>query len=278
MTKTNSKKRNSTLKWVLIYTLYICAFLFLSRYDLAASMYLTEHRVRFAVLIGIHVSILPTGIILGLCGACLCRCQTGWKKNLCFAISVIGDLIVSFYILQPKMNLAGCILIVVCAFPLWILNRWRADHTDMTRKEAVNACVAGILLVICSMAVTNIMKMIWARPRFISLENPVTDFVPWYHFNGFNALNDLHKSFPSGHTTAAATILWIVLLPHLYPHLKGHEKTLWIFAIIWIAIAAFSRIMAGMHYISDTMGAFLVVLSLFLFIRKKLFPADNVQE
>ncbi|NCB33726.1 MAG: phosphatase PAP2 family protein [Erysipelotrichia bacterium] len=278
MTDTISRKRKHQIKWALIYILYICAFLCLSRYDLAASMYLTEHRIRFAVLIGTHVSILPTGIILGLCASCLCRHEIGWKKNLCFVISVVGDLIVSYYIFQPKINLAGSLLIIVGAFPLWILNRWKADHTDMSRKEAVNACVAGILLVICSMAVTSILKMVWARPRFISLENPAAEFVPWYQFGHFNTSNDMYKSFPSGHTTAAATILWIVLLPHLYPHLKGHEKTLWIISIVWIAIAAFSRIMAGMHYISDTMGAFLVVLSLFLYFRKKLFPSDDKQD
>lgn len=269
------KTAKRQMKWPLIWIGYLAAFLFLSNYDLQASMFLTSHQSKFVIFVGTHISILPAGLIAAFCGTCLYHGQNGWKRNLPLAISIIGSMVVSFYIFQPNLNLAGFLLVAAAAIPVWILMRFIADHADVSTKEARNTCIAGILLVISAMAATSILKMIWGRPRFISLEDPLTDFVPWYKFNGFNASNDLHKSFPSGHTTAAATILWITMLPHLFPSLKGKEKRLWIIAIVWIAIAAFSRIMAGMHYISDTMGAFAVALGFFLYYRKRFFPGDD---
>lgn len=270
MQSDSTSKPKRSWKWPVIWILYIAAFLFLSRYDLQASLYLTSIRSHAVVWWGTHIAILPASLILAYCGSCLFQVTAGRIKTLMMACAVIGSLIASFYLLQPRWNLAGFLLIAAVGFCIWMLNWYLAHHVDLSRREAVNACLIGLLFVVCAMAATSLLKMIWGRPRFISLANPQQDFIPWYQFHGFTLTQDLHKSFPSGHTTAAATVLWITLLPKLYPSLEKKEKMLWTIAIVWIAVAAFTRIMAGMHFISDTMGAFMVGLGFFLYFRAKL--------
>lgn len=275
MQSDSASRQKRSWKWPAIWILYIAAFLFLSRYDLQASLYLTSIRNRWVVWWGTHIAILPASLILAYCGSCLYLVTAGWKRGLMMACAVIGSMIASFYILQPKWNLAGFLLIAALGFCIWMRSWYLAHHVDLSRPEAVNACLVGLLLVVSAMAATSLLKMVWGRPRFISLADPQRDFVPWYQFHGFTLTEDLHKSFPSGHTTAAATVLWITLLPKLYPSLAKRERTLWILAVLWIAVAAFTRIMAGMHFISDTMGAFMVGLGFFLYYRAKLMSSNQ---
>lgn len=76
---------------------------------------------------------------------------------------------------------------------------------------------------------------------------------------------DEFKSFPSGHTANATTMLLLGLVPYLKPQLQKYQKALVAFGFAWAAIVALSRILLGAHYLTDTAVGFLVgFLSVYL--------------
>lgn len=140
-----------------------------------------------------------------------------------------------------------------------------------------------------------IMKVIWARERFRVMYaiGDFSGFTAWYLPQGFaersaayeairNAADealghsgDAFKSFPSGHTCAASVSFALIILPDVMPKSFGgkKKKIFWIVPIAYTALVALSRVMAGAHYLSDTLfGGFIgfgvACLARWIFISK----------
>lgn len=78
------------------------------------------------------------------------------------------------------------------------------------------------------------------------------------------------KSFPSGHTANAATMLLLGLIPLLQPKLKKYKNWLLAFGFTWAAVVAFTRIIMGAHYLTDTVVGFTVsIVCIYLICEKK---------
>jgi membrane-associated phospholipid phosphatase len=133
------------------------------------------------------------------------------------------------------------------------------------------------------------MKELWARERFRVMVGALDrsavpngnyqGFTPWYLPQGFadrapayvvsmenidttvfGHTGDAFKSFPSGHSGAAAAIMALIILPDIFPKTLGgwKKKLLWIFPLAYIGAVALSRIIVGAHYLSDvTFGGFI---------------------
>ncbi|WOO87675.1 phosphatase PAP2 family protein [Mollicutes bacterium LVI A0039] len=137
------------------------------------------------------------------------------------------------------------------------------------RKVAIFSIV---YIVVVTLAV-NVIKIIWARPRFWMVLSGEATFVPWYIINGNHVDNvtNAYMSFPSGHTAngfaSLALSLWFV---------KKREKAFTIF-MIWGLLTAISRIFASQHYLTDTVMGGLIAFTLFIIFLKifKLEPADS---
>ncbi len=118
------------------------------------------------------------------------------------------------------------------------------------RGEIRQAAVIGLLLIVFALASVNIIKIVWGRPRFRSMQDDLSAFVPWY-LPQARAAGEEFKSFPSGHSANAAIIIWITMLPRFMPQLADRDRILKAIAYGWTLCVMISRIMAGAHFLSD---------------------------
>lgn len=131
---------------------------------------------------------------------------------------------------------------------------------------------ACVIIVILSVVVTQVLKIIWSRPRFRALKC-VDDFSlyrKWYSpAFGKRKYGDLEKdafkSFPSGHCSFVATLLALAYLPR-FIEMKKPAKYITFFAtVLYLLIVALSRIVAGAHYLTDVIaGSMITVVIMFI--------------
>ncbi|OGM91198.1 hypothetical protein A2755_02210 [Candidatus Wolfebacteria bacterium RIFCSPHIGHO2_01_FULL_48_22] len=88
---------------------------------------------------------------------------------------------------------------------------------------------------------------------------------------GLNALyaHGQGASFPSGHTTAMFSIALV-----LYAWNKKAGK----WALVIAALSGISRAIAGVHWISDVIGGFLVAWIVYILLKKFVFEKFNKKE
>ena len=92
------------------------------------------------------------------------------------------------------------------------------------------------------------------------------------------------KSFPSGHTVAAATSFGLIILPDMFTKLnnKKIKWLFWVIPIVYTILVAISRIVAAAHYLSDvTFGGFIgfgvAALTRWIFVSKIKNLSDDSQ-
>lgn len=131
------------------------------------------------------------------------------------------------------------------------------------------AVMAAILL-----GLVNGIKGIMHRPRFRTVSTTEVEFHNWWqrctnykdYMSSLGILEEEFKSFPSGHTSEAAMLLFpVVFLPLANKKFEKNQlATFSIFALI-VLIVALARIFAAAHYLSDvSMGAALMGLGLLI--------------
>ncbi len=149
-----------------------------------------------------------------------------------------------------------------------------------------------LLTIVLQMVIINIIKVPWGRPRMRLIETDARAyFVPWYHAGTAlkNALVSVgveaeeFKSFPSGHTGHAVILMLYGLLPWLRGGWKTDAKGIGAMSFvpsvrlfIWIGFAwgwlvAFSRMIMGAHFLTDTTIGFAVSFLCVLFIPALVF-------
>jgi len=144
-----------------------------------------------------------------------------------------------------------------------ILIVWANQLSDTKKKQIRIYAFIGILTVVLGILIPNIIKLVWARPRYrIMVENDQL-FRYWFDRVGFT-LDDDWKSFPSGHSAAAATTLIYTFLPQLFDKLKGKERSILLVCTVWIIVVMVSRVVMGDHFMTDTLfgsGITIIVFS-----------------
>ena len=170
---------------------------------------------------------------------------------------------------------------------------FRVGKKRNNKKLLFISIMYGILLLITALGITTFLKTIMSRPRYRALTDEATgltidDFCSWWqpfkYHEGLNILSDSEefKSFPSGHTTGAtSSILFVLYLSLLFPKLGNKRMILFIIGCLWTFLVAFSRILVGAHFLSDTMFAAIYttifILIFNIFIEKKLVD-DTIYE
>ena len=148
----------------------------------------------------------------------------------------------------------------------------------------------GIVLIITALGLAQIFKHIKNRPRYRVLVDESTgltmaDYCNWWepfkYHEGINILktDDNLQSFPSGHTTgAASTIMLALYLPLLFPKLGRERRLLFLGGVLWMFLVAFCRMWLGAHFLSDTMFAAIytvgVIFAWNIIIEKKLINKE----
>ncbi len=155
------------------------------------------------------------------------------------------------------------------------------------------------LIDVISGEIVSAVKGYVDRPRFRSMNSAYGQevggfslYARWYQVSGNNALlratplanyTDAFRSFPSGHTEAAAlSYSLILLIDCLQIEKKNVKLALWTTPIAWTGLTAIGRIVAGAHFMSDVLigGTIPFVLTMLLreiFLRrlsgvKEMYP------
>lgn len=129
--------------------------------------------------------------------------------------------------------------------------RWKAEFNKY-RKHALFL----ILTILTEMLLVNTMKDLWGRPRMRAISG-FEEFLYWYEIAG-PAINENYKSFPSGHTANAFTILAYGIF---WPEIKSTKaKLLFALALLWGSLVAISRVVLGAHFSSDVIAGFYITL------------------
>lgn len=153
------------------------------------------------------------------------------------------------------------------------------------RRLLIQVAAAVFFTVLLEMVLVNCIKVPWGRARMrLVAENPQACFMPWWQIGGelkntmiaAGTAAEEFKSFPSGHTANAATMLLLGLIPLLQPKRKKYKNWLLAFGFTWAAVVAFTRIIMGAHYLTDTVVGFTIsILCIYLVCEKKKFLDRN---
>ncbi len=158
---------------------------------------------------------------------------------------------------------------------------------DTDRETILRVAAVILTVIVLNYLLVNILKILWGRPRMrlVAADSRVS-FAPWWRPGG--ALRDIltrtgtaadeFKSFPSGHTANASAAMLITLLPVLRPSLGRRRSLLFAVGFGWTALVALSRIVAGAHYLTDTVAGFAIGLAVLHFAVRLILPAAYSQD
>ena len=149
------------------------------------------------------------------------------------------------------------------------------------RHTVIRVAAVFLLVIFADILVVNLIKIPWgrARMRLVAVDDRAY-FMPWWQPG--KALRDTlvaagvaaeeFKSFPSGHTANASSLMLLCLLPQLSPKLAGKQTALFLIGFFWTVLVAMSRIIMGAHYLTDTIVGFAVGLMILAGLCHILFP------
>ncbi len=139
------------------------------------------------------------------------------------------------------------------------------------KEEILRAAFAFFLVIALQMALINLIKIPWgrARMRLIATDDRAY-FTPWYQpgtgekemLMAEGVAAEEFKSFPSGHTGHGVMLMLFGLLPSLCVSDEKKKKAyarafVWL-GFAWTLLVAFSRMIMGAHFLTDTMAGFAI--------------------
>lgn len=93
-------------------------------------------------------------------------------------------------------------------------------------------------------------------------------FTPWYRIGDDMGIYNRSDSFPSGHTTYSCTMFLSYILCRSYDKLKKFAPLALCLSFAYTVAIAYTRLVAGAHYLTDVAGAFIIGYTLFLVVYK----------
>ena len=207
-----------------------------------------------------------------------------WLKFSCMAISSMAVFFAYFYFLYRIVHytakfqdvVKGEYFYVLFVFVGLILTLLTILSIKLFSKENIYKLSKFAVIIICVALLSNLLTQVvkgevFGRMRYRSM-NEIGDFsyyTPWFYINGtsladkLNLSPDNFKSFPSGHTTAAAISFTLLALPFIFKNQQSKIFKIFCYVTPFIlsGIVGFSRIIAGAHFLSDVLFGGLITLS-----------------
>jgi len=276
--------RKTILVFVLVFVI-LMTFLALGSFDYNFSHYITNtdsHWANFFNQFGeipaIFLMLIGTTILFGAR-----KKDILWRNILSHLIAIPFIALLSYIItsmpvrymyenqvtglgedIPQVLNITTIILAIIIFVSTMYIER-KID--DSKFKEMRKAAILFILLVIGEIILVNVVKEVWGRPRMRILES-IDGFKKWYEING-PALNNNYKSFPSGHTANAFSVIAYTLFFSYFKNIN--KKTVMIIAIIWGVGVALSRVVLGAHFLSDVITGGYITIFLFIVLNFLLY-------
>lgn len=228
-----------------------------------------------------------------------------WLNYTLLAFCAVASFVICFYCINKTLgyiaeytsfgldqfleSTLGLVIVVlfsagvdICAFLLF--NKLSIETLSSLWKWAVFVIIVAAL----SNGIVQGAKHIFDRTRFRAMafvgDAEFSFYTPWYQINTnkFNSISafaeDFFKSFPSGHTCAAASTFVLVALPTFFEkaNTKKCKITLWATAIAYTLLVALSRIVAGAHFFMDVfvggLTTFVITIVLLALYKKFILP------
>jgi len=182
-----------------------------------------------------------------------------------FFATFISIMMPSRYLFDFSFVTMGIILLisVITWFVIMKLSYKVSSETYTNIKGIALAYGIGI---ITQLIVVYAIKLTWSRQRFFTLNENYDGFTPWYVINWFGG----HTSFPSGHTSGAANILYLTLLPEKLDKSARCNVVVKSLCYAFIVLTGFSRIILGRHYLSDVVMAFVITYVIHKIVTKSI--------
>ncbi len=279
--KLNFNKRLFLLPAAII---VIGLFIFGSLYDLEISKTLYIKGNMFSPILA-SIATLPCGIVLGIILGSLFKMVTTyefskrWQNILLAFISFAGLIAGAYYVgsfstshhaysLPFYFNFIFGFMVLI---PSYLFGYYY--YEKMNHKHLFSTYILLALTFFFLVGSIELLKMSFPRVRYSALV-VIGDgyFTPWYKPD-FNIINELvgkaisideAKSFPSGHSNVALFASFLLMfIPRLFDKLKNKEAEFFYIGFIFYLLIAFSRIVGGAHYLTDTM--FSGILGLLVF-------------
>ncbi len=259
-------KRGRFLTWFLpALVLWALGFAAAGLWDLSINRALYNPRALFGVLMesfGFYPAFLPTLML-----ALLLATRRGqpprrvWQNVAAGFVAALGFALLygnSWGLLVGRGRLArgfnassvlllaaGVVLAVAAAAALWRMQK-------PLREKLAFLAIWGSVYMVANRVLITLLKALWARTRFDDMlaAGSLAAFTPWWQpfANG-------GSSFPSGHVADATGIFVLLILCDLLPALGRRRKAVTALCWAYIAAMAFSRILIGRHFLSDTLAA-----------------------
>lgn len=189
----------------------------------------------------------------------------------------------------------ACILIgLLVSTPGFILGLYL--YKFVPTKHLIRNILFISIVVAFTSGCVEVIKMLAPRVRFRAFaELGNTDlFRPWWQpsltdaemqlVKALDNGKDLLKSFPSGHSNVSLSSAFILMFVPVLFNKENWIKYQWIFfygGFIYFLICAFSRVVGGDHYLTDTMFSALFALFVFVIANeiylRKIVKYDNTK-
>ena len=232
-----------------------------------------------------------------------CCTKSKWLNAFVCAFFAVCGVVVCFYCINKTLNYLSIYTnfgldvylanqmgkLSVFAFSVVVnvvtfLSFYKISNESIKQLVGFALCVMVVSLI--SNAIVQGSKYIFCRTRFRAMLYEGYDnfeyFTNWYQINTNKFAStsefyeDYFKSFPSGHTCAAASSFLLILLPSFYSKTNtlGWKITFSTFAGIYTFLVALSRIVAGAHYLTDVLvGGLVTIICVFI---TKWFVVDKM--
>ena len=175
--------------------------------------------------------------------------------------------------------------IAITACALFLFSKVKNENILLLWKWALLVIILSAL----SNGVVQGAKLVFDRTRYRAMvfsgDIDFQYYDYWFKFNNnkFSSVSpyaeDFFKSFPSGHTCAAASSFFLILLPLFLPQTNNKKwKTIfYLTAIIYTLLVALSRLIAGAHFFMDVfVGGFTtIILTIIAYYLVKYLQSKN---
>ena len=173
------------------------------------------------------------------------------------------------YFLNGKLVLFQYILLAIAALLIYLLGFLLVSKV---KKETLYKLrdIALIYLLVSAISFISIevLKRLWGRERYRALDENYSEYTNFLTINGFKRgfISDEYRSFPSGHTSSAASLFVLTLIP-----MRFSKKKIWQYVVagisfLYVLVMAFCRVKIGAHYASDTLFGLGISVTCFILI------------
>jgi len=163
------------------------------------------------------------------------------------------------------------IALALSAAAIWATARVSAGAT----WQAMCTLAAALFAVVAvEMVLVQGVKILWERPRMRMLAETGAEFSPWWS-PGYEDRDALaaqgaeaseFKSFPSGHSANAATLMMLTGFALVRQDVRRHAARLFWVGAAWALLVALSRLTVGAHFLTDTAAGLAVTFVVVIII------------